>query len=96
MEVVDLRSLSPWDKDTVMASVRKTGRLLVVHEDKRTGGFGGEVGSYVAENAFQYLDAPVCRLGSEDTPVPFSRILESAILVQESDVYEAARKLASY
>jgi 2-oxoisovalerate dehydrogenase E1 component len=96
VEVVDLRSLAPWDKETVMASVKKTGRLLVVHEDKLTGGFGGEVASYVAEHAFKYLDAPVSRLGSEDTPVPFSRILEASILIQESDVYEAARKLAAY
>ena len=96
VEVIDLRSLSPWDKDAVITSVKKTGRLLVVHEDKQTGGFGAEVGSYVAENAFPYLDAPVCRLGSEDTPVPFSRILEAAVLVQESDVYEAAKRLAAY
>jgi 2-oxoisovalerate dehydrogenase E1 component len=96
VEVVDLRSLAPWDKETVMASVKKTGRLLVVHEDKLTGGFGGEVASYVAEYGFKYLDAPVSRLGSEDTPVPFSRILEAAILIQESDVYDAARKLAAY
>lgn len=96
VEVIDLRSLAPWDKNAVMASVRKTGRLLVVHEDKETGGFGGEVASYIAEHAFNYLDAPVTRLGSKDTPVPFSRILEAAILVQESDVYDAARRLASY
>jgi 2-oxoisovalerate dehydrogenase E1 component len=96
VEVIDLRSLAPWDKNAVMASVRKTGRLLVVHEDKETGGFGGEVASYIAEHAFKYLDAPVTRLGSKDTPVPFSRILEAAILVQESDVYDAARRLASY
>lgn len=96
VEVIDLRSLAPWDKEAVMASVKKTGRLLVVHEDKLTGGFGGEVASYVAENCFRYLDSPVCRLGSEDTPVPFSRILEAAILIQESDVYDAARRLAAY
>ncbi|HCV41839.1 MAG TPA: 2-oxoisovalerate dehydrogenase, partial [Bacteroidetes bacterium] len=96
VEVVDLRSLAPWDKETVVASVRKTGRALVVHEDKQTGGFGGEVASYIAEHVFNYLDAPVSRLGSEDTPVPFSRILEAAVLIQESDVYEAARKLAAY
>jgi 2-oxoisovalerate dehydrogenase E1 component len=96
VEVVDLRSLAPWDAETVMASVKKTGRVLVVHEDKQTGGVGGEIASYIAEHAFQYLDAPVMRLGSEDTPVPFSRILEAAILVQEADVYKAAQKLAAY
>jgi len=95
-EVVDLRSLAPWDKEAVMASVKKTGRALVVHEDKLTGGFGGEVASYIAEHGFKYLDAPVKRLGSKDTPVPFSRILEQAILVQESDVYAVARELAAF
>ena len=79
-----------------MASVRKTGRLLVVHEDKESGGFGGQVASYVAEYGFQHLDAPVSRLGSKDAPVPFSRILEAAVLVQESDVYDAAKRLADY
>lgn len=96
VEVLDLRSLVPWDKDAVMASVRKTGRLLVVHEDKESGGFGGQVASYVAEHGFRHLDAPVSRLGSKDAPVPFSRILEAAVLVQESDVYDAAKRLAAY
>lgn len=96
VEVIDLRSLAPWDKDTVMASVKKTGRALVVHEDKMTSGFGGEVASYIAEHGFKYLDAPVTRVASKDTPVPFSRILEHAILVQEHDVLDAARKLASF
>jgi pyruvate/2-oxoglutarate/acetoin dehydrogenase E1 component len=79
-----------------MTSVKKTGRVLVVHEDKQTGGVGGEIAAYISEHAFQHLDAPVMRLGSEDTPVPFSRILEAAILVQEADVYRAAQKLAAY
>ncbi len=96
VEVIDLRSLAPWDKERVMASVKKTGRALVVHEDKLTGGFGGEIASYISEHGFQYLDAPVSRLGSKDTPVPFSRILEQAILVQESDVLEQARKVLSF
>jgi 2-oxoisovalerate dehydrogenase E1 component len=95
-EVVDLRSLSPLDVDGILASVRKTGRALIVHEDKLTGGFGGEVAAVISEKAFQYLDAPVVRLGSKDTPVPFSKILEAAVLVQESDVYEAAASLAAY
>ncbi|MGA9115538.1 MAG: thiamine pyrophosphate-dependent enzyme [Bacteroidota bacterium] len=96
VEVVDLRSLAPWDKDTVLASVKKTGRLLVVHEDKLTGGFGGEVAAYVGEHAFRHLDAPVTRIGSRDTPVPFSRILEQAVLLQEKKVTEAARRLLSF
>jgi 2-oxoisovalerate dehydrogenase E1 component len=96
VEVVDLRSLAPWDKQTVLESVRKTGRALVVHEDKLTGGFGGEIAAYLSEHAFPFLDAPVMRLGSKDTPVPFSRILEQAILVQEADVAESARRLAAF
>ncbi len=96
VEVIDLRSLAPWDKETVMTSVKKTGRVLIVHEDKITGGFGGEVASYIAERGFKYLDAPVQRLGSKDAPVPFSRILEQAVLVQERDVYEAAKQLAMF
>lgn len=95
-EVVDLRSLAPWDRETVMESVRKTGRALVVHEDKLTGGFGAEVAAYIGEHAFPFLDAPVMRLASKDSPVPFSRILEEAILVQEADVAEAARRLAVF
>jgi 2-oxoisovalerate dehydrogenase E1 component len=95
-EVVDIRSLAPLDVDGILASVRKTGRALIVHEDKLTGGFGGEISSIIGEQAFQSLDAPVMRLGSKDTPVPFSKILESAVLVQEADVYAAAQKLAAY
>ncbi len=95
-EVVDLRSLAPLDVDGILSSVKKTGRALVVHEDKLTGGFGGEVASIISEKAFRYLDAPVTRLGSKDTPVPFSKILEAAVLVQEADVYQAAAKLAAY
>ncbi len=96
IEVIDLRSLAPWDKETVLASVKKTGRALVVHEDKLTGGFGGEIASTIGEEAFTYLDAPVSRLASKDTPVPFARILEQAILVQETDVVEAARKVLTF
>lgn len=96
IEVIDLRSVAPWDKETVLASVKKTGRALVVHEDKLTGGFGGEVASWIGEHAFTFLDAPVARLGSKDCAVPFARILESAILVQEQDVVDTARKVALF
>ena len=95
-EVIDLRSLIPLDMDTITASVKKTGRLLVVHEDKVTGGFGGEIVARVAAECFEYLDAPIMRVGSTDTPVPFSRILEKAVLPQVEDVYNKALELASY
>lgn len=80
IEVLDLRSLIPLDKDAILASVKKTNRVLVVHEDKVFAGFGGEVASTIADEAFQYLDAPVKRIGSTFTPVGFNRILEKAIL----------------
>jgi len=80
LEVVDLRSLLPWDRETVLASVRKTGKVLVMHEDTLMGGFGGEVASVLAEEAFEYLDAPVMRFGSLDTPVPFAVNLEQEFL----------------
>ena len=80
IEVIDLRSLVPLDWDTVLASVRKTNRVLVAHEDKVHGGFGGEIAAQIQERAFESLDAPVGRVGSEFTPVGFSRILERAIL----------------
>jgi 2-oxoisovalerate dehydrogenase E1 component len=76
LEVIDLRSLLPWDVETVLASVRRTGRALVLHEAPLTGGFGGEVAATIGHDAFEWLDAPVARLAALDTPVPFSRALE--------------------
>ncbi|MEJ2593808.1 MAG: thiamine pyrophosphate-dependent enzyme [bacterium] len=80
IEVVDIRSLIPLDRETILNSVKKTSRALVVHEDKVFGGFGGELASIIADEAFTYLDAPVKRIGSTFTPVGFNRILEKAIL----------------
>lgn len=76
VEIIDLRTLLPWDKESVAESVRKTGRVLVLHEDTVTGGIGGEIAAWIAENCFEYLDAPVKRLASLDTPVPFAPNLE--------------------
>ncbi|MFM8317184.1 MAG: transketolase C-terminal domain-containing protein [Bacteroidota bacterium] len=80
LEVVDLRSLLPWDKSTVLESVRRNGKVLVLHEDTLTGGFGGEIASTIAEEAFTSLDAPVMRFGALDTPVPFAVSLEQDFL----------------
>jgi 2-oxoisovalerate dehydrogenase E1 component len=91
VEVIDLRSLAPWDKEMVFESVKRTGRAVVVHEDKKTGGFGGEVASAIGEELFRYLDAPVARVGSKDTPVGFAKNLEKAILVNVDDITEAVR-----
>ncbi len=95
-EVLDLRSLAPLDKDAIFATVKKTGKALVVHEDKVTGGFGGEIAALIAEHCFEFLDAPIMRVGSLDTPVGFSKVLETAILPNEEKVFEAALKLARY
>ncbi|NTW50473.1 MAG: 2-oxoisovalerate dehydrogenase [Chlorobiales bacterium] len=96
VEVLDLRSLAPLDKDAIFATVKKTGKALVVHEDKRTGGFGGEIASLISEYCFESLDAPVMRLGSLDTPVGFAKVLEQAILLSDQNVYDKALELARY
>ncbi len=96
IEVIDLRSLVPLDKECIVHSVKKTGRVLIVHEDKVFGGFGGELASIISEEAFEFLDAPIRRVGSEFTPVGFNRILEAAILPNENRIYEAALSLMKY
>ena len=96
LEVIDIRSLIPLDKEAILQSVKKTGRVLVVHEDKVFGGYGGELAGIIGEEAFEYLDAPVRRVGSAFTPVGFSRILEAAILINEEKIYAAAQALLKY
>jgi len=96
VEVVDLRSLSPLDTATIFASVRKTHRALVVHEDKVFGGFGGEVAAQISQECFPWLDAPVGRVGSAFTPVGFNRILERAILPNTEKVLEGMRKVLAF
>ena len=80
IEIIDLRTLLPWDKETVATSVRKTGRVLILHEDCMTGGIGGEIAAWISEYCFEYLDAPVMREASLDTPVPFAVDLEKHFL----------------
>jgi 2-oxoisovalerate dehydrogenase E1 component beta subunit len=96
VEIVDLRSVMPWDKEAVLASVRKTSKVLVLHEDTRTGGFGAEIAATIAEEAFEDLDAPVKRIAAPDTPVPFSPPLEKAYIPQIADVAAGLRELAAY
>jgi 2-oxoisovalerate dehydrogenase E1 component len=95
VEVIDLRSLRPWDVETVLASVERTGRALVLHEAPVTGGFGGEVAATIGERAFSSLDAPVTRLGALDTPVPFAKSLE-AIHSPKDRLLPALRDLLAY
>jgi 2-oxoisovalerate dehydrogenase E1 component len=96
VEVMDLRSLIPLDMDAVLTSVKKTGKILVVHEDKVFSGFGGEIAAQITDQAFEYLDGPVKRVGSTFTPVGFNRILEGAILPNTERILRAARDLLEY
>src|SRR6201987_4211881 len=96
VEIVDLRSVMPWDKAAVLESARKTSKVLVLHEDTRSGGFGGEIAATIAEEAFEDLDAPVKRIAAPDTPVPFSPTLEKAFIPQVEDVVTGLRELAEY
>src|SRR6185503_9181136 len=96
VEIIDLRTVLPWDKQAVLESVRKTSKVLVLHEDTRTGGFGGEIAATIAEEAFEDLDAPVRRLAAPDTPVPFSPVLEKAFIPQVDDVVGALKELIDY
>ena len=82
-DIIDLRTLLPWDKEAVEKSVKKTGKVIILHEDCLTGGIGGEISAWISENCFEHLDAPVIRVGSLDTPVPFSPPLEKQFLPVE-------------
>lgn len=96
VEILDLRTLTPWDKKAVLASVEKTSKALVLHEDTHTGGFGAEIVATIAEEAFEHLDAPVKRITAPDTPVPFSPPLEKAFIPQVEDVVAGLKELSEY
>ncbi len=96
VEVVDIRSIVPLDRESILKSVKKTGKVLVVHEDKVFGGFGGELAAIIADEAFEFLDGPVKRVGATFTPVGFNRILEAAILPSTDKILAAANELIKY
>jgi 2-oxoisovalerate dehydrogenase E1 component len=96
IEIIDLRSLVPLDKEQILSSVRKTGKALIVHEDKVFSGFGAELSAMIAEEAFEYLDGPVRRVGSSFTPVGFNRILEKAILPNTEKIEAVMKELLEY
>jgi 2-oxoisovalerate dehydrogenase E1 component len=96
VEVIDIRSLIPLDKETIYSSVKKTNRALVVHEDKVFSGFGGELAAMIGQDLFEHLDAPVNRVGSSFTPVGFNRILETAILPNDEKIYKAVKDVLNY
>ena len=95
-EVIDLRTLLPLDRDAIIASVKKTNKLLVVHEDTKTGGIAGEIAALVCEGAFEDLDGPIARVTAIDTPVPYSPPLEEFFLPNTEKIVAAARELAKY
>jgi pyruvate/2-oxoglutarate/acetoin dehydrogenase E1 component len=96
VEIIDLRTILPWDKQAVLESARKTSKVLVLHEDTRTGGFGAEIAATIAEEAFEDLDAPLKRITAPDSPVPFSPTLEKAYIPQVEDVVKGLKELAEY
>ena len=95
-EVLDLRSLAPLDREAVLTSVSKTSRALLLYEARRTGGIGGELAAIIAEDAFEYLDAPIVRVASADAPVPYAPALETAFLPGVERVVERAKSLVNY
>ena len=96
VDVIDLRTLLPLDDEAIISSVKKTSRVLIVHEDTRTGGIAGELAARINETAFAWLDAPVLRVAAEDVPLPFSAPLEDFVLPQTADIVETSRKLLAW
>ncbi|MBK5187158.1 MAG: alpha-ketoacid dehydrogenase subunit beta [Gemmatimonadaceae bacterium] len=96
VEVLDLRTLLPMDNEAIVATVKKTNRVLIVHEDTRTGGVAGEIAARINEHAFEWLDAPILRVTAADVPLPFAPPLEDYVLPQVADIISVARRLAAY
>jgi 2-oxoisovalerate dehydrogenase E1 component beta subunit len=96
VEVLDLRTLLPMDDDAIVATVRKTNKVMIVHEDTRTGGVAGEIAARINELAFEWLDGPILRVTAADTPLPYAPALEDYVLPQTADIVTVARKLAAY
>ena len=96
LEVIDIRTIVPLDKETIFSSVKKTGKVIVIHEDTFTAGFGAEIASLIADNCFQHLDGPIKRVAAKDSHIPYSPILENAILPSRQLIYEEIKKLLEY
>ena len=96
VEIIDLRTLVPLDFDTILQSIKKTNRLIVVHEDNLTNGFGAEIVSKISDVGFEFLDAPIKRVASKDSPIPYSQVLEDEILVQIDWIVDSINKLGQY
>jgi 2-oxoisovalerate dehydrogenase E1 component len=95
-EILDLRSLNPYDWDLISASVKKTNRVLVLHEDNISWGYGAELAARIADELFDYLDAPVRRLAGKDVFIPYHPVLEDAVLPQPADIVRVARELVAF
>ncbi|MFM7340714.1 MAG: alpha-ketoacid dehydrogenase subunit beta, partial [Bacteroidota bacterium] len=96
LEIIDLRTICPWDRDTVLKSVRKTGHCLIVHEDCMTGGFGAEISATITEDAFNYLDAPVMRIAVPDIPIPYNLTLMESVIPTEEMIKERLHQLLRF
>jgi 2-oxoisovalerate dehydrogenase E1 component len=96
VEVIDIRSIVPLDKELILESVKKTNKVLVAHEGPKYNGFGAEIAAAIADETFEYLDAPVKRLGATFTPVGFHKNLENAILPNTNKLFQAAKELLEY
>jgi 2-oxoisovalerate dehydrogenase E1 component len=96
IEIIDLRSLIPWDKELVEESISKTNRVLILHEANLTGGIGAEISAYISEKCFNFLDAPVMRLGAIDTPIPFSDELEKGIYLPINKIEQKIKELVNF
>ena len=94
--MLDLRTLLPMDDEAIFATVKKTSRVMIVHEDTRTGGIAGEITARISERAFEWLDAPVLRVTAADVPLPYAPTLEDFVLPQTADIVKVARHLAAY
>jgi 2-oxoisovalerate dehydrogenase E1 component len=96
IEIIDLRTIVPWDKEMVLNSVKKTGRLLIVHEDTLSGGFGAEISATVNNQAFRYLDAPIMRQAAKDSHIPYAPVYENDVLPNQQKVEADLLKLLNY
>ena len=95
-EIIDLRTLNPLDIETVLSSIQKTNRALIVHEDNLTNGFGAEIAAQISDEGFEYLDSPIKRVASKDAPIAYSSVLEYELLVQTSWIETALKELVEY
>ncbi len=96
VEVIDLRTIVPLDEETIYNSVKKTNKVIIIHEDTLFGGFGAEIAARIADNCFQYLDAPVKRIGAKDSHIPYAPILENEVLPSRDEIYNGIKDLLKY